>query len=98
MKLTELGMFPTDDGSFFRHGLRPRRCELCGKVFHPNARGQRFCSEACRSSKCRTCRFLVGEGKRGAFCMVYGEKLVEGGLIKRCSAYVERPDNRQQPR
>lgn len=94
MKLTELGMFPTDDGSFFRHGLRPRRCELCGALFVPKGRSQRFCCEGCRESRCRTCRFAAESGKRGAFCMVFNERLINGGLIKRCSAYVERPDNR----
>lgn len=95
--LTELMGVGSDDGSWWLHGLKPRRCELCGALFVPKGRSQRFCCEGCRESMCRTCSFAVRCG-RGTFCMVYGDDLPKGGLIKRCSAHVERPDNRQQPR
>lgn len=89
--LTELMGVGSDDGSWWLHGLKPRRCELCGALFMPKGRSQRFCCEGCRESRCRTCRFAAESGKRGAFCMVFNERLINGGLIKRCSAYVERP-------
>lgn len=38
------------------------------------------------------------EERREAAKRLRGDDLPKVGLIKRCSAHVERPDNRQQPR
>lgn len=47
--LTELMGVGSDDGSWWRHDLKPRRCELCGALYMPKTRTQRFCSEGCKN-------------------------------------------------